>query len=50
MDTLLAEINRLEKSIAEFDAAVPSAAILFHRNWHLRMLSDYRRALNVARS
>jgi hypothetical protein len=50
MHILLAEIARLQKSIAEFDAAVPSSAITFHRSWHLRMLSDYKRALKAARS
>jgi hypothetical protein len=44
------EIDRLEKSIVEFDAALPSAASLFHRDWHLRILADYKRALNATRS
>jgi hypothetical protein len=55
MEYLLAEIDRLKRSISEFDAVIPVAAgetlaaFLFHRNWHLNILAGYTQALNAPR-
>jgi hypothetical protein len=56
MSSLLVEIDRLEKSIVEIDAAIPVATgntletFIFHRNWHRQILTDYKQAINASRT
>jgi hypothetical protein len=56
MSSLLVEIDRLEKSIVEIDAAIPVVAgdtletFVFHRNWYRQILTDYKQAINASRT